>query len=143
MKVVVVAASDALLETGDMDGPAASCTESAVPSVERPGDTEAKSVVPGLGSAAEADRCAYGRRKVVPRPAAENAPFAIAALPRRSIIGRADVRLLPAILRPLPYVPQYVVDAERVGRKGTPRHGADVPVLTTRNQPIMVFPRCA
>src|SRR5271166_3095777 len=69
---------------------------------------------------------AHGDRLVSERTSPQNSKRAVAARPGRSVVGRAAVRWVPAILHPLGGVPRSVVQTESVRPERTHRRGPAV-----------------
>src|SRR5215510_10181881 len=86
--------------------------------LQRPRDTEADMVVPGVAGVPFAVGRAELPRLVVPGTAAHDAATAVAACrPCRAVRRRSVVVVVPAILDPLRNIAAHVVQAERIGRE--------------------------
>ena len=100
-------------------------------SIERPRHAKTGEGEPKPGG----EPAAVGRtdepRRAVPRTAAQHTTTTVStARPRRPVRRRSRVGIMPAVLRPLQHVPQYVEQTERVGTIRTHRNSMHCTVVT-------------
>ena len=105
-----------------LPGPSPRGKEDRRQDLKGPGNTETEEVEPEVGEDPEAERRADVPRSVEPGTAAKNTKTALAAArPRPAVRRRPGVRIMVAVLHPLPDVADGVVNAERIGPEAADR----------------------
>ena len=99
-------------------------------SIYCPGQTEPVAEAPVPGRVPDAERRAEAARRAAPGAAAQHTLGTISACPRAPVGRSARVTLVPAIVRPFPYVAQHIMQAERV--RPETAHGCGPPCISVR-----------